>query len=289
MTEGAPRRAPRRPATARPRSDQEQDGTAPPTQAELDAIESQQIAWAALQGAEIVDDPYLGAVLIRHPDPGPGFNLAVRLRWSEDDATERLAELEHLMRSADRWPSLIVSEGLTQPPDLEQRLHAAGWARLAAERIMFTRHAPVVPHLDPGLRVEAVTPASALEMVRLETAVFGLLELTIGERAERLAHAVESSAVRGFLVRLGNEAIATARLVPGPGVAGLHGIGVGARHRRRGYGRMVTAVATRAGLVTGRGLVWLSVDEANSAAVDMYRSLGYETSFGWSRWAAPDR
>jgi ribosomal protein S18 acetylase RimI-like enzyme len=52
---------------------------------------------------------------------------------------------------------------------------------------------------------------------------------------------------------------------------------------------MITAVATRAGLVTGRGLVWLSVDEANQAAIDLYRSLGYEPSFVRTRWAAPTR
>jgi hypothetical protein len=31
------------------------------------------------------------------------------------------------------------------------------------------------------------------------------------------------------------------------------------------------------------------VDETNSAAYEMYRGLGYEPSFSWSRWLAPDR
>ncbi len=52
---------------------------------------------------------------------------------------------------------------------------------------------------------------------------------------------------------------------------------------------MITAVATRAGLVTGHGLVWLSVDEANEGAIELYRSLGYEYTFSMSRWIAPDR
>jgi ribosomal protein S18 acetylase RimI-like enzyme len=67
----------------------------------------------------------------------------------------------------------------------------------------------------------------------------------------------------------------------------LHGIGVAERHRRRGYGRMITAIATRAGLATGHALVWLSVDDANTAAVTLYRSLGFAPSFAWTRWAAP--
>jgi ribosomal protein S18 acetylase RimI-like enzyme len=70
-------------------------------------------------------------------------------------------------------------------------------------------------------------------------------------------------------------------------VAGLHAVGVAGRQRRRGYGRMITAIATRAGLATGHKLVWLSVLETNTAAVDLYRSLGFEPAFRWTRWVAP--
>jgi ribosomal protein S18 acetylase RimI-like enzyme len=83
------------------------------------------------------------------------------------------------------------------------------------------------------------------------------------------------------------EPVASARLAGGQGVAAVSAVSVAARHRRRGYGRMITAVATRAGLATGHSLVWLSVDEANTAAVELYTSLGFEPSFAWSRWAAP--
>lgn len=289
MTEGGQASAPRRPATARPRSDAQDVDTAPPTRAELEAIEHQQVEWPALLGAELVDDPYLGAVLIRHPDPGPGFNVATRIRWPDDAVEERLAELEGRMREAERWPSVIVAESLSEPADLAARLHDNGWSRVSAELTMIARHAPVVPHLDPGLRVEAVTPASALESAQLEAAVFGVPPFALGEQAELLTRAVERGRVRAFLLRLVREPVATARLAPGHGVAGIHGVAVAARHRRRGYGRMVTAVATRAGLATGRGLVWLSVDEDNVPAMDLYRSLGYRESFRRTRWAAPGR
>jgi ribosomal protein S18 acetylase RimI-like enzyme len=287
MSDGASGSAPRRPDTARPRSDVRHDAAAAPNRDELERIERQQVDWPALLGAELVDEPYLGAVLMRHRDPGPGFNVATRIRWPQAEVDDRLDELEARMREADRWPSLIVSDGLTEPADLEQHLHARGWSRLSGEQTMFTRHAPVVPHLDPGLRVEAVTPASALESAALENVVFGLPPVALGEQAELLAGAVETGAVRAFLLRLLGEPVATARLAPGHGVAGLHGIAVAEHHRRRGYGRMITAVATRAGLVIGRGLVWLSVDESNSAAIDLYRGLGYEASFTRTRWAAP--
>src|SRR5687768_7398264 len=120
-------RAPRRPATVRPRSDATYEGVAPPTRTELEAIERQQIEWAALMGAEHVEERDLGAVLVRHRDPGPGFNLATRIRWHADDVSERLAALDHRMRTEDRWPSIFVSEGVSEPPDLEERMRTSGW------------------------------------------------------------------------------------------------------------------------------------------------------------------
>jgi ribosomal protein S18 acetylase RimI-like enzyme len=88
---------------------------------------------------------------------------------------------------------------------------------------------------------------------------------------------------------LEHEPVATARLAKGAKVAGLHGIGVAQRYRRRGYGSMITSVATRAGLVTGHALVWLSVEESNVGAMALYRKLGYEPTFTTTRWIAPDR
>ena len=67
-------------------------------------------------------------------------------------------------------------DGLTTPPTLgANACSAAGWLPVFSDRNMCTRHAAVVPHLDPELRVEAVTPATALDAVALETDVFGLL------------------------------------------------------------------------------------------------------------------
>ena len=154
---------------------------------------------------------------------------------------------------------------------------------------MFPPARPGRPAPVSGMRVEAVTSASALDAARLETAVFGQLPEALGFRAEKLAEAVASGAIRGFLLRLAGEVVATARLAPGPRVAGIHGVGVAARHRRRGYGRMITAIATRAGLATGHGLVWLSTAETNTAGAELYKGLGYEPSFVTSRWAAAER
>jgi ribosomal protein S18 acetylase RimI-like enzyme len=278
-----------RPASTRPRQGAaaDHDAAQPTSVAELESIERDRIAWPALLGATVEEQPDLSLTLVLHDRIGSSLNFAGAIRWPEHEVDERLAQVSARMRAANAWPSVVVCAGLTQPEDLAARLRVAGWIEVFSEQIMATRRPQVVPHLDPNLRVEAVTPQTALESVRLETAVFGLLPDAIGESAELLARSVADGTTRGYIVRLGREPVATARLVPGPTVAGLHAISVAARHRRRGYGRLVTSVATRAGLATGHRQVWLGVLEENTPAVELYRSLGFEPAFTWTRWVAP--
>ncbi len=277
-----------RPASARPRSDADEHvPSLPASDDELAAIEMHRVRWAELLGATVEDDAALSGTMVSHSAPGSSLNYVANVRWRGDEVGARLGQVVSMMSERNAWPSVVVCEGLSKPDDVSARLGAAGWLPVSSERIMITRHAAVVPHLDPGLRVEAVTVATALDCVRLETEVFGLLPEAMGESGELLAHSVADGTTRAYLLRLNDRPVASARLVPGPGVAGLHAVGVDARQRRRGYGRMLTAVATRAGLATGHGLVWLSVDDENAAAVNLYRSLGFEPSFSWTRWLAP--
>ena len=75
-----------------------------------------------------------------------------------------------------------------------------------------------------------------------------------------------------------------ARLSQGRGVAGLQGIGVTEPYRGRGYGSLITTIATRAGLATGNRVIWLSVREDNDAAMSVYARLGFGRAFTWTRW-----
>jgi len=283
MTEPADRPAPRRPETARPRQEPEHEA-APPTQQELEAIELQLASLPREAGAEVRQLPELGVILTRQPGQGPGLNFAARIRWPSEGVAERLRALyEHMQRNGE-WPALVVAEGLSEPAGLPLWLESNGWVDLERERVMWIRHPPVVPHLDPSLRVEAVTPRSAEEFEAVERRVFGIDAARAGERTERAAAALTAGELRAYLVRLRGTPVATARLVSGQGVAAIFGVGVAADHRRQGYGSLVTAIATRAGLAAGNRLVWLSVDEENTPAIHLYRRLGYLPSFTWTRW-----
>jgi ribosomal protein S18 acetylase RimI-like enzyme len=285
MSEGAPGSAPRRPATARPRRSNP-EASEPPTIEELAAIERQLARLSEQAGAALTDDEQLGLMWVRF-GRGPALDYATGFAWTPDEARRRLPILTQRMRDAGAWPTAVVDETTDDRSGLTRVLAEAGWLRVAAERTMYTRQAAVVPHLEPDLRVEAVTPDSAAECVRLETLVFGLPAEQLPLRVERLTDSVRSGQLRGFMLRLVREPLASARLTPGDGVAAVSAVGVAPRHRRRGYGRMITAIAVRAGLATGHGLVWLSVEEGNEPAAALYRGLGFAPSFAWSRWIAP--
>ena len=279
--EGAP--APRRPETARPRSDTGHEAV-PPAREELQAIELQLAALPVHSGATLEELPELGVALLSAPGMGPGLNFAACLRWPAEGVAERLGRLQEHMQLLGEWPALVVAEGLSEPTDLPLWLETNGWIDLERERVMWTRHPPTVPHLDPSLRVEAVTRRSAAEFERVEREVFGVAAARAEERAKRVAAGVEEGDLRAYVVRLRGLPVATARLAAGEGVAGIFGVGVSAGHRRQGYGSLVTAIATRAGLATGAKLVWLSVEEGNAPAMELYRKLGYQPSFTWARW-----
>ncbi len=283
MSDARRRHAPRRPATARPRQQPEHE-PAPPSRAELEAIERQLAALPVHAGATLTEQPRLGALIVEYQSMGPGLNFAARIRWPASDVAERLRALHDHMRASGEWPALVVADGLTEPGDLALWLESNGWVELERERVMWTRHPPAVPHLDPELRVEAVTRSSAAEFEEVEREVFGVAQARAGERAEMVARDVEAGALRAFIVRLRGTPVATARLVRGGGVAGIFGVAVATGQRRRGYGSLITAIATRAGLAGGGSLVWLSVDEANVPAIRLYSGLGYRPSFSWARW-----
>ncbi len=296
----------RRPDTARPREHAEAaNQPAPPTRAELEAIELQlaeltELAGSLLEpwpadtdahggepgsvGAVGADAARRGpptAVRLRWPGHGPTFNHLAVVRWPERGWEDEVRRFASAARSSGELPVVGVAEGLTTPPDLGARLRELGWIPLLRERIHWTRRAAVVPHLDPAMRIELVTPDRAASYEAVEREAFGLPEAEAVERAASLERGIRAGRIRAYLVVVRREPVATARLVASNGVASLSGVGVVPAHRRRGYGSLITTVATRAGLAMGNSLVWLAVVLGNTAADRMYAGLDYRPVFGW--------
>ncbi len=302
MSEMRPASPVRPPSEARPRTDSTHDhpvsheaahGVAPPpsvdpiTLEELVRVERDLVGLPVHAGAVITEDAELGVLRVRLPGGGAVMEYAAMPRWQAATWRVSLERVAQRMREEGSWPSLVLADRLDRPPGMERVLDTLGWRRISAETAMWVARASVVPHLDPALRFEAVQPRSVTDHEELERRIFGADPGRAEARRTELAAALATGRLRAFVLRLRGEPIAVARLSHGEGVAGIHGLGVVREWRGKGYGTLLTTVATRAGMATGNRIVWLSVDETNAPALHVYRTLGFEDAFGWSRWLAP--
>ena len=273
----------RRPATARPREGAGPE-VEPPSPAELEAIERHLVTLPGQEGASVQADEALGVIFVRGPGSGPDLTYAAMPRWEADTWPRSLAQVRRRILDEGGWPSLLLSDALDRPPNLEAEVERLGWTRVTGETVMWVGRASVVPHLDPVMRIEAVQPRSVELHEALERRIFGIGADQVVRRRHALGAAIEAGGVRAWIVWVGDEPVAVARLAQGTGVAGLQGIGVVPERRGQGYGTLITTIATRAGLATGNRLVWLSVQPDNATALRVYTRLGFARAFSWSRW-----
>ncbi len=246
-------------------------------------IEEQLVELAGLAGAAVREDPSLGGSLVRWPGRGPALNHLERVRWPADDEEiqARLGALAAVVSRSGDPPAIAVVDGLTKPADLGARLARLGWRAPLRELVLWTRRAPAMPHLEPIPRVEAVTARTVEAYEALERSIFGLDPGLAASRLEAAQRAMAAGRLRAYLLRMGEEPVATARLWSFGDLACVDGIGVVEPARRRRYGSLVTAIATRAALASGHRLAWLEVAGDNVGARDLYERLGYRTAFEW--------
>jgi ribosomal protein S18 acetylase RimI-like enzyme len=285
MSELRPATPAQRPDNARPREDAE-PGIEAPSRDELERIERHLASLPGHSGATVTDSPELGALLVQASGRGPGLNYAASPRWTPEGWRESLDRTVLQMRARGDWPSLLLADRLDRPLGLADQLTKLGWQAMGRETVLWVGRASVVPHLDSSLRIEAVQPRSAADHERIERQVFGLPERESRERVETLGQALAAGRLRAYIVRIGDEPVAVARLSQGEGVAGVYGIGVVEGRRRQGLGTLITTVATRAGMAMGNRVVWLSVEDVNPGARQMYERLGFAPAFAWARWMA---
>ena len=283
MSELRPTSPLRRPQTARPRQETVPQ-VEPPSTAELEAIQRHLVTLPGQEGATITLDGELGVVLVRGPGSGPDATYAAMPRWGATTWPDRLDAVVERMRADGSWPSLLLCDHLDRPAGLAPELERRGWVDAVSETVMWVGHASVVPHLDPLLRIEAVQPRSVATHEALERELFGIGPDQAERRSAALRRGLEAGTLRAWIVRLGDEPVAVARLSLAEGAAGLQGIAVVDGRRRQGYGTLITTIATRAGMAVGNRVVWLSVRDTNRAAISVYTRLGFQPAFRWTRW-----
>jgi ribosomal protein S18 acetylase RimI-like enzyme len=89
------------------------------------------------------------------------------------------------------------------------------------------------------------------------------------------------------LVRVDNQAVACGCVSVERGWSGLTGIYVHKDARRRGLARKITEALMSFARERGARRMWLQVDQTNAAAITLYSSLGFRTSYTYHYRVAP--
>jgi ribosomal protein S18 acetylase RimI-like enzyme len=118
-------------------------------------------------------------------------------------------------------------------------------------------------------------PASGAELLEQATAVMAGAFGVAPRRVDELLTSVAAAGSGVVLVRAGRVPVAAGRVSLVDGLAYLSAIGVGPGWRRRGLGRLVTAVLADRAFAAGARTVHLNVDAANAGAWRVYAGLGF--------------
>jgi ribosomal protein S18 acetylase RimI-like enzyme len=229
-------------------------------------------------------------ILLHDPtDPEPFWNRLAAVRWPEEANAfdRRLTEILVLFATIARQPHIWPSRAHDTPHDLIARLLANGFRDMGAGMVMAVANGPGAwpgePPLPLGVTLERVSGLTGPPAEALSSAVVNVLTdafEVFGEREPSIeAETVASLRDRWFthyLVRLEGQPAAVARRATFDGLSYISSIGTASWARGRGFGRIVTAAATRDALRAGSEWAYLGVFADNHVAIRLYEGLGYE-------------
>lgn len=243
----------------------------------------------AMPGREVRD---LGdAVLLHDPiDPEPFWNRLAAVRWPTDAAAfdRRLAEILVLFASLGRQPHVWPSPLHDTPVDLVERLGANGFrdtgegcvmvladprpGQILAERPL--QSGVVIDRLS-GIRGHAAEEAADAIVDVLADAFDVGRERRLGVTAETVTSLARPTFTH-YVARWDGRPVAVARRATFDGISYLSSIGTAAWARGRGFGRLVTAIASSDATAAGSEWTHLGVFADNRGAIRLYRDLGFE-------------
>ena len=176
-----------------------------------------------------------------------------------------------------------------RPPDLDQRLLAAGFVPEDPESLMLADAGMIAEGpgvtLPDGVRLTPVTDEAGIDlMAEVHDQVFGPDPQLRGRLIAQLRNSPEGTVL--VLAMAGDKPVCSARVefIPGTAFAGLWGGGTLRPWRGRGIYRAL--VAYRARLAAGRGYRYLQVD-ASPQSRPILERLGFDclaatTPYNWS-------
>lgn len=230
------------------------------------------------------------AILLHDPvEAEPFWNRLEGLRWPIEprDFDRRLTEALILFQAIGRQPHIWTSPLYDSPVDLIARLEANGFRDMGSGNIMVLvdrsaiQAARVAP-LPPGVTVERLADlggptadAAARAIVEVLVDAFEVgEERRSGIEAETVASLGHGS-FHHYLVRLDGVPAAVARRATFDGVSYLSSIGAAGWARGRGFGRLVTALASVDAQEAQSEWTYLGVFADNTRAIRSYERTGF--------------
>ncbi|HKF84148.1 MAG TPA: GNAT family N-acetyltransferase [Candidatus Limnocylindrales bacterium] len=255
--------------------------------ATMRALERHETQAHAIPSREMRDlgDAY---VLYDPRDPDPFWNRMASVRWPGGRAAfdARLAEGLALFGVLGRVPHIWPSPLHSAPPDLADRLRAAGFRDAGAGHVMVLS--------DPGAAVAIARPAASEHGVTVRTIhsardagsddladvgvvlaeSFGAPPGRAAELAADLRLTLDDDRVLLVLARVDGEPAAVAKATTFDGFTYLSSIGTREAYRGRGLARLTTRTAVAAAAQSSR-LAYLGVWTENEPALRVYADLGF--------------
>ena len=235
-------------------------------------------------------------------DAEPFWNRLIAPAWPADAAAfdRRLDEVITLFATLGRLPHIRPLPVGCEPPDMAERLGAAGFETMGADLRMVLVEPDAVPAAiaRAEARVAAAVPGGSLTVSRQGSGV-----ALRGFRADRRRWAVDASVVLSeafgveharrialehdvlaciarpgcsmVLLRVAGEPAAVARRASTADGSYLSSIGTRPSFRGQGLGALVTLLAVRDALEAGSSVVHLAVEVGNDPARRLYDRLGF--------------
>ena len=219
-----------------------------------------------------------GATAVVSGIAGSGFNGV----WVErpDASPDVVSELLDRVEKAGVPYCLQLRAGARA--DLEDVARGRGMVLDGEEPTMVLEDASLLDAaLDvPGLTIEQLATDEGIEHARIAAHAFGTrVEVFHAAMTEAI---LSVPGIRGYVGRIGGEAVSSAVSVTHLGVTGILAVGTLTAHRRRGYAAAVTARAALDGFAAGARWVWLQSDPM---AVRVYERLGFRAVDTSAIWA----